>query len=278
MQKRVVSMVILGVLLSSAGARAESRPSLLGDYLGDARSDAVELELGWFFDSELGDSVHALAPVLSARVSIADNFDLELDWPFAFVSASAEYGGDQFRSGNPLLAGYYVSRQPDGYMRVGFGLAPPIASADGRIDVLPLAMGVALRGFWDSWLYVPETLSLVFPFQIERRNNGVIFGADTALAALIPTGDSDEANVAVQLAGLVGGTTGPVSAGIRLQLAWLPTSDGDNAQVALVPFVQGDFSAGFAYLRFLINLDEPFGVFGEGADVWMLAIGGGARF
>jgi hypothetical protein len=63
-------------------------------------------------------------------------------------------------------------------------------------------------------------------------------------------------------------------------VVWAATSDADdNAQVAFVPFVQSDFDGGFAYLRFLINLDEPFGVFGDGgADVWAIFIGAGARF
>jgi hypothetical protein len=63
-----------------------------------------------------------------------------------------------------------------------------------------------------------------------------------------------------------------------LQMVWIATSEADNAQLALVPFVQGDFDGGFVYLRFLINLDEPFGVFGDGADVWGIFAGGGGRF
>ncbi|HKP56524.1 MAG TPA: hypothetical protein VJV78_07390 [Polyangiales bacterium] len=278
MQQRLASMVVLCVLLSSTRVLAESRPSMLADYVGDARSSAIELELGWYTDSEGSGSLHALAPVLSARVSATDHLDLELDWPFGFVSVSGD-GNDEFRTGNPLVAGYYVQRQHDGYLRAGFGIAVPIASVDDTSDLLPLATGVAMRGLWDSWLYLPETLGLVLPFQIEKRMNALVLGGDTALGVLIPTSDrSDESDVAIQLAGLIGGKSGPVTAGARLQVVWVPTADGDNAQVALVPFVQGDFSGGFVYLRFLLNLDEPFGVFGDGADVWALSIGGGGRF
>ena len=281
MQQRLASMVILCVLLSSTRVVAESRPSMLADYLGDARKGSIEFELGWYTDSDDGGSLHALAPVLSARFAATEHLDLELDWPFAFVAVSPDIGegSAEFRSGNPLVAGYYVSRQHGGYLRVGFGVAPPVAQVDDSSDLVPIASGLAMRGLWDSWLYAPETLSFVFPFQIERRMDRLVLGADTALAVLIPTsGGTDETDLDFQLAGLIGGTTGPVSAGVRLQLVWLPTSNSDNAQVALVPFVQGDFSGGFVYLRFLINLDQPLGVFGDGADVWALSIGGGGRF
>lgn len=281
MPNRLASMVVLCVLLSSTRVLAESRPSMLADYVGDGRKGAIELELGWYTDSEDSGSYHALTPVLSARISATEHLDLELDWPFAFVSVSrdAGEGSDEFRSGDPLVAGYYVSRQHDGYLRAGFGVAIPIANVDDSSDLVPLASGVAMRGLWDSWLYLPETLGLVLPFQIEKRVNALVVGGDTALGVLIPTGDrADETDVAFQLAGLIGGKSGPVTAGARLQVVWVPTADGDNAQVALVPFVQGDFSDGFVYLRFLLNLDEPFGVFGDGADVWALSVGGGGRF
>jgi hypothetical protein len=45
MQTRSASMVIFCVLLSATRVLGESRPSMLADYLGDARSGAVELTL-----------------------------------------------------------------------------------------------------------------------------------------------------------------------------------------------------------------------------------------
>ena len=278
MPQRLASFVIVCVLLSPARVLGESRPSMLADYTGHGRSAALEFELGWYTESEGSESVHAFTPALSVRFAATDHFDLELDWPFAVVTTSSnalDEGTNQFSSGNPLAAGYYVSRQRDGYLRLGFGVTAPIANSD---EVLSLAHGVAMRGLWDSWLYLPDSFGIVLPFQIERRMDHLILGADTAFGILIPTGDREESDAVIQLAGLVGGSSGAVSAGARLQLVWVPTSSSDNAQVSLVPFVQGDFSEGFAYLRFLVNLDEPFGVFGDGADVWGLMIGGGAGF
>jgi hypothetical protein len=278
---RLTWAAALCALLSPATVLAESRPTMLADYMG-TRTSAIEAELGWYTDSQGSATLHVLAPVLSARIAAGDSMDIELDWPFGFASSSSELGDgvDEFRSGNPFLAGYYVSRQQNGYLRVGLGIAPPLASADDLDDILPLAMPTAMRGMWDAWLYVPEHLTLAVPFQIESRSGGLLLGADTAAAVLIPTGDNEGADtdLSIQLAGLVGGKRDAVSGGVRLQLVWVPTSDADNAQVAFVPFVQGDFDAGFVYLRFLVNLDEPFGVFGDGADVWAIFAGGGGRF
>ena len=88
----------------------------------------------------------------------------------------------------------------------------------------------------------------------------------------------------LQLAGMIGGRIDNVSVGTRLQVVWLATEDGgDNAQLALVPFVQADFSDnGFLSARLVLNLDEPLGVFGDGtgllSKVWGLHLGGGTRF
>jgi hypothetical protein len=277
MPLRVACPLALCALLSPAVALAESRPTLLGDYRGP-RSSAIEVELGWYMDSEDTETLHALAPTLGARVSATGELDFELDWPFGFATVSSDVadGDSEFHSGNPFLAGYYVSRMQSGYLRVGFGFAPPLVDAGGfPAIIIPMLM----RGLWDSWMYAPEHLGLVIPFQIESHSDGLLIGADSAAAALIATGDSDdESDFVLQLAGLVGGKHDTLSAGVRLQVVWISTSDDDNAQVAFAPFVQSDFDGGFGYLRFLINLDEPYGVFGDGADIWGIFVGAGARF
>jgi hypothetical protein len=175
MTLRFACAAALCALLSPAIALAESRPTLLGDYTGP-RTSAIEVELGWYTDSEDTQTLHVLAPVLGARVSALEELDFELDWPFGFASVSSDVGdgASEFRSGNPFLAGYYVSRMQSGYLRVGFGFAPPLANVDDSSDLLPLAMPLAMRGLWDSWLYAPEHLGLVVPFQIESHSDGIL--------------------------------------------------------------------------------------------------------
>jgi hypothetical protein len=275
-------------------ARAEERPTLLEDHRPGSRAGAIELGLGWYTDSDRGSTVHVLRPTLGARFAFSEHAELTLDWPFAFgiVSPAMGDGNSIFRSGNPVAAVYYMRRSGVGYYRIGGAIAMPLATADSALTsadattaVFAYTGAVTMNGLWNIWQYATDRLSLVIPGQFERRSGNFIYGGDLGLGVLIYTGDANrDAEVALQLAGMIGGRIDNVSVGTRLQVVWLPTqSSGDKAQLALVPFVQADFSdKGFLFARFVLNLDEPFGVFGDGVGllgkVWGLYLGGGTRF
>lgn len=267
---------------------AEARPTLLADHPASAHGNtALELELGWYTDSSGGVTMHVLSPFLGLRHAVSNEVELELDWPFAFVDVSPDAGGGDstFVSGNPLLAAYYVGALERGYYRIGGGVAPPLANLDAG-DPGDVIHGIAytralwIRGMWDFWLYAYDRLSLVVPVQIEGQSDALVAGGDFAFAFMLPTDDqvAPDNEVVVQLGGMLGGRTGKTTLGARLHLVWIPSSDGDNAQLSLIPFVQGDGS-GFIYAKVLLNLDEPLGILGDGGqDVWGLFIGGGGRY
>jgi hypothetical protein len=286
-----VALVLLAASMPLL-ARAEERPTLLEDHRPGSRAGAVELGLGWFTDSDMGSSIHVLRPTLGGRIAFSNSAELTLDWPFAFAILSPAIGDSDssFRTGNPVAAVYYMRRSDAGYYRIGGAIAPPLAhisgsDAFGAAAFIAYAGASAMNGLWNIWQYSVDRLSLVIPGQFERRSGHLIYGGDLGLGILIDTGDANrDAEVVLQLAGMIGGRVDNVSLGTRLQVVWLATQDGgDNAQLALVPFVQADFSDnGFLFMRFVLNLDEPLGVFGDRAGllgkVWGLHIGGGTRF
>lgn len=282
------ALAVVGALLSlPGGARADARPTLLADHAPGAPGTTLEVELGWYTDSAATTTIHALAPLVGFRHAFSDAAELEVDWPFAFIDVSSDLGPGEssFVTGNPFLAGYYVDRSPHGYFRVGGGIAPPLASVDPNgtgADLVAYSAGIGMRGGWDSWLYLFDHLTLVVPFQGEVDSHGLVLGGDAALAYAISTDQQvdNENDLVLQFAGTIGGRAGVVTAGGKLQVFWVPTSNNtDNAQIALVPFVQADFEdGGLCYVRFTLNLDEPLGVFGNGGDAWGLFLGGGARF
>jgi hypothetical protein len=294
--KHVTWIALLALAASTASiARAEERPTLLADHRPGSPAGAVELGLGWYTDSDMGSSIHVLRPTLGARLAFSEHAELTLDWPFAFgiLSPAMGDGDTSFRTGNPVAAIYYMRRSEAGYYRIGGAIAVPLAdvgdsaltSADAFTAVLTYGGASAMNGLWNIWQYSVDRLSLVIPGQFERRSGHLIYGGDLGLGILIDTGDANrDAELVLQLAGMIGGRVDNVSLGTRLQVVWLATQDGgDNAQLALVPFVQADFSDnGFLFMRFVLNLDEPLGVFGDGAGllgkVWGLHIGGGTRF
>jgi hypothetical protein len=292
MTKRLV-WIWIGALVASAPlrAQAESRPTLLADHKPGSKDAALELELGWYTDSSAGTTVHLLTPTLGGRYAISNNAEITLDWPFAFadVSPAVGNGTSSFRTGNPFAALYYMQRRQDGYFRIGGGIAPPLAhvsSSTGSLGTafLAYAGASAMHGLWNLWLYTPDYITLAIPGQLETQSGRLVLGADFAGAVLVPTSSrNSKTNVALQLAGSIGAKIDSTTLGVRLQGVWLPTSNGDNAQLALVPFVQADFSGGgFVYARFLLNLDRPFGVFGDRPGlldkVWGLYLGAGTRF
>lgn len=277
----------LGLFLASLAqiARAEGRPTLLADHQPNAPKAALELELGYrFYSNDVG-SAHFLTPALNFRYAFSQHAELTLDWPMAFAASDPKVGnGDSsFKSGNPNGLLYYVGHFNNGYFRVGGGVALPVARANSSAAAIAYVGALAMNGLYDSWRYLPDTLSLIAPFRIEVRNAVLVLGGEAALGIMIPTrGQNRDTDLELEFAPWLGARIDNVTLGARLQLAWIATQDGDNAQLAVVPFVQGDFSGGgFFYGRLLLNLDEPLG-FGAGSTafdkVWALFLGGGARF
>jgi hypothetical protein len=286
-------------------AHAESRPTLLDDHRPGSKRVALELGLGWYTDSQSVGStslpgsttafpgssttVHVLAPTFGVRLALSNSAELTLDWPLAFasVSTSGAPGESSFRTGNPLAAAYYMQQREDGYFRVGGGIALPLARipSSGNLGAPFIAYGgvAAMNGLWSLWLYAVDRLTLVLPAQLETRSGPLVLGGDFGMGVMVPTDSNNKTDVVLQIAGSLGARISAVTVGGRLQAVWLATQQGDNAQLALVPFVQGDFSGGgFVYARLLVNLDEPLGVFGSGngllSKVWGLYLGGGTRF
>jgi hypothetical protein len=167
--------------------------------------------------------------------------------------------------------------------RIGLGVALPVLDPDDAIGRVAPLMAIATRGYMDSWLYAPKRLSLVVPGQLQTRVSLFVIGVDAAVAALIPTGDSDqqETELGVQAGALFGITAGDATIGMRLQVGGIPTIDnGDHTQASLMPFVQADLDGGgFIHGGVLINLDDPYGVAGDNdVGLWTARLGGGARF
>lgn len=290
MKRLLKSCAVIAALSWPSLVHAE-RPSLIDDYEPGKQTNVLELETGWYFDDN-GQDLHVLTPAARLKTALSEHAELEIDWPSVLTDVS---GGPsdytRFLSGNPLLAGYLVKpfehEDARGYMRIGLGIAPPVIDVDPGTDLVrditAFSAALATRGWWDAWSYAPDTLSVVVPAQWETLVGGaLLIGGDAAAGLLFPTDDriDDDTDLTLQAAGTLGYRSGPLTVGGKLQGVWLATTDGDNAQLAAVPFVQADVArgAGFVYSRFVLNLDEPLGVFGDGADVWGLYAGGGARF
>jgi len=243
--------------------RAEGRPTLLADHTPSAKDTALELELGLY----TGHGLTTLAPRFDLRYAFTPHAELVVDWPLELDFGSGG-GGIGKASGNPSTTFYFMSRQQDGYFRIGAGVGFPLAPAT--------LFTLALNGLRDAWSYEQRAFSLFVPAQLEVRRGALVLGGDLAAGVLIPTSKGETTQAALQLAGVIGARVGKTTLGTRLQGAWLPARP-PVAQVAIVPFVQADFNdGGFLYARLTLNLDQPYGFIG-GSDIWGLFVGGGSR-
>ena len=105
----------------------------------------------------------------------------------------------------------------------------------------------------------------------------VVLGADAAVGLHIPTGDGDM-EVSLQIDPGVGfWASNTVLVGGRVPVAWIPTSEGDNAQIAIEPYTRIDFGSAYFNARFTVNIDEPLGFAFDEGKIWALHLGfGGA--
>ena len=275
--------LMLWVCGAVGAAHAERRPSLLPDHAADAPPGVIELDVGFYQDGDL----LGVPFSLGGAYRVSDQAELELEWPLAFADGGPV---SSFRSGNPFAALYYFDRlSGGGYVRVGGGLGLPVASVDtGNLtdaldDALPLGVAGGTEGMWDLWLYSPNRVSLAIPLQVEHKSGKLLVGTDVAVGVLFTTDKqvNPDHDVVVQLAGLIGAAFQDAQLGVKLQTVVFATSNAaDKAQLALVPFVQGQINrSSLLYARFVMNLDKPLGVFGDSDSFyWGLHVGGGGRF
>lgn len=293
MRNRLGRVVLFACLSVTTGALAQGRPIGLHERAG-GRDHAIELELDVSIASEDGPgeaTYTTILPKVYGSFGLTDNLELEVTIPTVFEDYSPDDGnaladaeGDStLLLANPYFALFYADRRLRSVARIGFGITLPVLDPDELIDGVATVMAVGTRGFMDMWLYLPERLSLVVPGQLQARVSSFVVGVDAALAAMIPTGDNDnaETELAVQAGALFGIALGDATLGLRLQVGSIPTADaGDNAQASLMPFVQADLDGGaFIHGGVLVNLDDPYGVAGDNSvGLWALRVGGGGRF
>ncbi|MFW6051901.1 MAG: hypothetical protein ACODAU_12045 [Myxococcota bacterium] len=230
------------------------------------------------------------SPLVGFWYAITEHFVMSADWGMAYYRENA--GGDAsrtFRFGNPMVSGYYVGRFGSLKLYAGLGVAAPAATLpDGPDPDTTLAAraymsALATRGGWNSFLWIPEAASLVFPVRFESAGvRHLLLAADAAMGVPIFL-DGRGAGLVFQTAGEVGYRSEHFSIGARMQLFWWALDDrpfigDDMAQMSLEPFLRVDFGRPFLHARLTMNLDEPFGFSFDDGGIWGLHLGGGVEF
>lgn len=264
----------------------------------DPTSSALWAELGFYRGgasavAPVADAdLTVLAPVLEGYFGITDSLELGFRWGSSFVARSADGLGDgdsAFAIGNPVAMGTYLARMDDVVLRLGIGVGLPVAGYDASstsVDEITKGLGYAvasaLRGWWDSWMWADDRLTVVVPrFRLDSTSNDLVWAVDAAMGLMVDTSDADrDVEVPVQAALEGGGRLGSsLVVGGRLQAVWIPTREtGDDFQLAVEPFVRVELENVFFYSKLTLNLDGPNGFAFDRGKVWGAHIGGGTRF
>jgi hypothetical protein len=239
----------------------------LGLSSSSAHAQEARIELG-FFD---GDGVTNLSPLLDLKIETAQHTMVLLGWGLTYTSFDVG-DSDDFGVGNPLVGLSYTSELLD----VGIAATIPLASVDDLGEAVNYGTASAMRGFWDAWLWLPETLTIVAPAQLRLIDNDALrLQGDAALALAISVGDdsrSDDTEILAQLGGEAAAVLDQVELGGRLAFAYIPSSNSnDDAQLSLEPFVALRPGGSMRVrLGLLLNLDEPAGTAFDDGAVWAL--------
>ena len=290
MLTRITCIAAAWVALAAAPAQAQ----YTGPRQIQPTDSAVWGELGFFAGSDRIGTTDVdttfFRTLLRAYIGVG-SLELPFAWGFAFTSFDAGGADDSaFRFGNPFAGLNFKLEKRDFVLRIGGGVALPVATVDddasldeALTQVFALQGAAAIVGLWDTWLWAPDRFTIVAPsFRMDGRGGDFVWAAEAALGVLIDTSDADrDAEVAIQAAVEGGARLGRMFVlGGRFQtVLWAtPEDDEDLTQLAFVPFVRLEGESGFGYLRMTINLDEPYGFAFDDRGIWGLHAGGGARF
>ncbi|HTM45144.1 MAG TPA: hypothetical protein VL137_09335 [Polyangiaceae bacterium] len=204
--------------------------------------------------------------------------DLELELVLPMSHIALDPAASDFMIGNPYAALSYLSEREALRFKIGGGVALPLVRAGDVAEYANALTAAAMDGFQNSFLWTSRTMSLVAPMRLET-GQVPIFSLDGAPIVGLPTGKGGDMELSVQLAPgasvYVGYST---LVGARLPLYWIPTQSGDDASVALEPFVRHEIDSIFLNARLTLNLDKPLGFAFDRDGFWGLHLGGGGTF
>lgn len=240
-----------------------------------------------------------LAPVLLADLKLA-GFRLGGALPFAagwsdsaldLLGGSGTQSGSDFVMGNPSLQALFeVGNGPVlGSIGAGFAFSVPgatVADADEAAGKRALTLAAASRGLWNDWWWLLDTSTLYFPASIRFRDDMLEIGAEGAIGVTFPGGNRDTGLVS-EIGGYAAVVSKTSEFGLRLR-SYIPIANRAAAslefsqipgvsigggvtpsQTSAELYAERVFSK-FLLLGggFLLNLDTPYGVFGNGDDIW----------
>ena len=201
----------------------------------------IQLDLGFNTRRPDGVSLTTWAPNLSFYTQFDYQLALSAAWGLTAVNIdedSIQSLGNGVESLNPFVALHVTPEFDRVSMRVGFGLAIPLAEGDSNANFIALRSAAATRGSWDPWLYEQDTLSFAIPLRLEWRASPLLrLAVDGATFLFVPVGGAPNRSEQLGFQGALEGLVylGDFRVGARLQAV---RPQDDDALGSFEPFAQ----------------------------------------
>lgn len=192
------------------------------------------------------------------------------------VAASITNADTKFKLLNPFVGAYYLVDLPALKFTIGGGVALPLASADNLLDAATLGTVLGANGGWNTWMYLPDTVSFIAPARVDVSLVGLVgAAAEAGIGVMVPTKSAGrQTDFAYQLAGEAYLGLG-IEPGLRVQYVHVPTAKSgvNDVAISVEPFVR--LGAGPVHLQAGItyNVTKPYGPSTDTGGIWGAHLG-----
>ena len=258
--------------LATARPFAAKKEPLVGVSLGAA--------LALSHVSESGSSTSLAAALLQGSFALRPNAGIEVEWPLALLLDSEGLASVTARSGNPHVGVWYRRAKSPTRWRVGIAATAPLATVnlgdDGRLQRQLYNQGAAAWGMWDAWRWGAGRVAIPLAGSLSYDlDDHVALLADVSAGPSfgVRTGENGTDLLAQIAAGIRVEVADSFALTPSVQTVLLPSASVDRLQTSGLLRADWPSHIGRLYLKILINLDEPLGVFGRGTQAWGLHVG-----
>jgi len=239
----------------------------------DSWKVGVALDSSSFFGRVDGARYALVAPTLGASLRIGEAV-LEAALPFVYVRERSDEAGtlNNIALGNPWLGLSYLPDCSCGLSRLSVGIAPDLATASAPLDQTALSLARTAQGNWDGYLWIPDLMPLVVGASTLMQLGILHLVWDGDVIVGLPGGGRNK-ELGFQSAGDASLWFGArVALGARVHAVTYPTFSGDRFQSALSAYLRARIGGQSVGVRYLENLDGPYGIASSGGRVWGLGL------
>lgn len=263
----VVRLAVLRLLLALSIAlcvtdTAHAQLLLMREHerLMDSGRMGLGFDLNTFFGNADGAGYSLLQPTAMAAFRFREVV-IEGALPFAYFHENNQPGKDYDRAalGNPWAALLYLPDCDCGLSRLSLGVAAPVVGSGDKLEMAASWLARGANGDWDGYLWRPDMLPLVVGASTLKELGRFQFVWDADLVFGMPGGGRDF-DFGAQMAGEADVMFGWQSMlGARIAGTLYPTLPGDAFQSSITTFFRYMRTQDSFALRFVLNLDPPFG-------------------